>query len=1163
MIPSYSNTLSNTITCTNGQKPCGDKFCYNASTHVCTETGGIVSCFNKCGNKCYDTTFQVCINDTVCRIGEAFCKEKYRYDGVEFQPAKLTCYDSQYTTCLNYTICHKKDRVCNSQCIYVTSWNEYDHKICANDNVTLCDVPQHYKTYDRNQIQVCNGKCFDTQYKGPTHCVNGVIQCIWNCSNECYNASTSICINGKRCLIGEDACLTNYTSYGYPLTRPEMNCYNPSSQKCVNGVLCGVDQNACLTSYDSSNEKSLDRQEMKCYDPVKSTCIDSALCSKARICNGRCITGPNATHQVCATDNRTICNVSLPFDNYQRYQMHLCNGKCYNALLEQCVSGIVQCFDKSCGGQCYDSAISHCINNNKICKLGEALCEQKYDYYGVQLPSVNLRCYDPQSETCLNHTICHKKDRVCNGQCIYVTSWNEYYKKICANDNVTLCDVPQHYTNYGRNRIQVCNGECFDTQDPEKGSQRCVNGAIECVSICSGQCFNSSKSVCINGTVCSIGQHTCLTSYDWYSGHLLPKPAMKCYNPSYEKCVNGRLCSVNKNACLTIYDLDGGFPLTGFKNLCYDPVKYTCIDSALCSKTRLCNGRCITGSDATHQVCASDRRTICNVSKPFNSYEFTQMQLCHGVCYDPLMEQCSGDHVVLCINDPLTQQCVPQYINSSTTTSTTISIVTSQVNSTLSQNFTNFPELFSTVSSVQPSSSTDPVITTTTFTASPSTPSMFTWFFTTFHNVFSSQPTVIETDTYGMTNSVTLSTDTNTLSQNTGDSQTSSSIPTVAQQDRVTTQVSTEATASSQSQSMDQFTTATTVTLTATPLFNSSTVGESNTEPQSSSTPAVVATPSSETIFSSTPTSSIDSTSQTSSPVSTAAEQDRDTTQVSTGATASSQSQSIGQSTTATAVTLTPTPLINPSSTSSTAGESSSLSHSSSRPTVAATPFPETTLPSISTPSIDPTSQTSSPTTSSPVSTAAEQDRDTTQVSTEATASSQSQTTRLPSTANTTGTASSAQSRSSSKFTPTSTKSSSQQTPSLTSTIPFQENCCAQTDCTNGTDCCVPRVERRCLRTTSNRDSPQMCKTIVIGPNSNNSVVVAITINDKRVIVINKTALLIFFLSIIITFVLLLVITFCLVIAFYRQRLVVPIKLWWLSIVNVINDFRRKLWERH
>ncbi|CAF1429024.1 unnamed protein product [Adineta ricciae] len=1151
MIPSYSNVLNNTITCPNGQKPCGDEFCYNASTHVCTETGGIVSCFNKCGNECYDTTFQVCINDTVCRIGQALCEEKYNYYGAELQPVNLKCYDPQYDTCLNHTICHKKDRVCNSQCIYVTSWNDYDKKICANDNVTLCNVARPYDTYDRNRIQVCNGECFDTQdpEKGRQHCVNGVIQCIWNCSNVCYNASTSICINGKRCLIGENACLTNYTLYGYPLPTPSMTCYNPSYQKCINSRLCSVGQNACLTNYDSSNGLPLTSSSNLCYDPVKYACVDSALCPKARICNGRCITGSNATHQVCATDNRTICNVSLPFDNYQRYQMHLCNGKCYNALLEQCVNGVVECFDKSCGGQCYDSAINHCINNNKICKLGEALCVEKYDYYGAQLPSVNLRCYDPQSQTCLNHTICYEKDRICNGQCIPY-KWNEYNNKICANDNVTLCNVTPPYNTYDRNRIQVCNGECFDTQDPEKGPQHCVNGVIQCVSICSGQCFNSSKSVCINGTVCSIGERTCLTSYDWYSGYLLPKPEMKCYNPSYQKCIDGRLCSAGEHACLTNYDSYNGLPLAASINLCYDPAKSTCIDSALCLKTRLCNGRCITGSSATHQVCASDRRTICNVSKPFNSYELNQMQLCQGVCYDSLMEQCSGDHVVLCINDPLTQQCVPQYINSSTTTSTTMLIVTSRVNSTLSQNFTNFSEFFSTVSSVQPSSSTDPVTTTTTITASPSTPSMFTWIFTTFQNVFSSQPTVVETDTNRMTNSVTLSTDTNTLSQNTEDPQTFSSMSTVTQQDRDTTQVSTEVTASSQSQSMDQFTTATTVTLTATPLFNSSTVGESNTEPQSSSTPAVVATPSSETTFS--------STHITLSSISTVAQQDRDTTQVSTGATASFQSQSMGQFSTATAVTLTPTPLIIPSSTSSTAGESSSLSHFSNRPTVAATPFP-----SIFTPSIDPTSQTSSPTTSWPVSTAAEQDRDTTQVSTGATVSSQSQTTRLPLTASTTETASSAQSQSSSKFTPTSAKSSSQQTSSLTSTIPFQETCCAQRDCINDTDCCVPRVERRCLRTTSNRDSPQMCKAIVLGPNSNNSVVVAITINDRRVIIINKTALLIFFLSIIITFVLLFVITFCLVIVFYRQRLVVPIKLWWLSMVNVINNFRRKLWERH
>ncbi|CAF4341215.1 unnamed protein product, partial [Rotaria sp. Silwood2] len=118
-----SATSSSTLTCPGTQKPCGNKYCYDPATHSCSETGTNVTCINACGEQCYNSQTQVCINNTLCNIGEDLCEVKYdSSNGQPVQPSQLECYNPRYRRCLNHTICYEKDRLCNGQCILYVSW---------------------------------------------------------------------------------------------------------------------------------------------------------------------------------------------------------------------------------------------------------------------------------------------------------------------------------------------------------------------------------------------------------------------------------------------------------------------------------------------------------------------------------------------------------------------------------------------------------------------------------------------------------------------------------------------------------------------------------------------------------------------------------------------------------------------------------------------------------------------------------------------------------------------------------------------------------------------------------------------------------------------------------------------------------------------------------
>ncbi|CAF0924512.1 unnamed protein product [Adineta ricciae] len=289
----------------------------------------------------------------------------------------------------------------------------------------------------------------------------------------------------------------------------------------------------------------------------------------------------------------------------------LCGNEfCYDPATQYCPKSdsIVMCIN-TCGQECYDPDWQSCINGI-LCDIDEDVCEVKYDSdNGNLIVPTRVQCYKPRLQMCLNHTLCYDKDRVCNNQCILRTSSYQ----ICANNGVTLCNVPRHYTSYQPNQIQACNGSCYDTIIELK---HCVNGSLQCIYNCSDRCYDPRTQVCVNGTVCSLGQEVCLTNYRSDNGHSLDFPQLECYNPWSSKC----------------------------------------IDNALCDNSRVCNGRCITGSTAYRQVCASDKRTICDVKDSYTSYPVYRIQVCNGTCFDISLQQCING-VVSCIDGMCAGEC--------------------------------------------------------------------------------------------------------------------------------------------------------------------------------------------------------------------------------------------------------------------------------------------------------------------------------------------------------------------------------------------------------------------------------------------------------------------------------------------------------------------------
>ena len=60
------------------------------------------------------------------------------------------------------------------------------------------------------------------------NCINGTVQCINACGNQCYNPTTQECFNGTVCSLGQQACfIKNSSSYAFELNPLQSECYNP------------------------------------------------------------------------------------------------------------------------------------------------------------------------------------------------------------------------------------------------------------------------------------------------------------------------------------------------------------------------------------------------------------------------------------------------------------------------------------------------------------------------------------------------------------------------------------------------------------------------------------------------------------------------------------------------------------------------------------------------------------------------------------------------------------------------------------------------------------------------------------------------------------------------------------------------------------------------
>ncbi|CAF1620004.1 unnamed protein product [Rotaria magnacalcarata] len=740
-----ASTSASTLTCPGTLKPCGNKYCYDPTTHICSDAGTNVTCIATCGWECYNDKTHICINNKICTIGQNLCEIRYDpYFGKPIEPPQLQCYNSLSQRCLNHTICHDKDRVCNGQCILYGTWASWpqslyegEYKVCASDNVTLCTVPQKYTSYKPNQIKACNGTCFDYEL-GLQHCVNGSLQCISTCNNRCYNATTHVCLNDTICNQDEEVCLIDYDSYYRPISPPIITCYSPLFQKCLN----------------------------------------HKLCSRDRICNGQCIVAPNSNYLVCANDRRTLCNITQHYGNIRPYQMHLCNDHCYDTTIRQCVNAVISCIDGTCGNLCYNSEYKICINGS-VCSIGHGICEIKYNIYSGQFISPSqLECYDLKSQVCLNHTIC-KNDRACGGHCI--TGYDNDYK-VCANG--TICRTNNLYTNYKPNQIQLCNGTCFDAGNPLL--KHCVNGSVDCISKCSSSCYYSATHVCINETLCNINEKLC---------HINNRPG--CYNPSYYNCLNNTLCRIGYHLC--------------YPGSCYNPASQKCLGGIICDNNRICGGKCIIDN---YQVCASDQKTICNVTKPYNSYQPNQIQICLGVCYDSAVQQCTGDPSIICIEDPGNILCLALNINSSTTTTSSMLLSTTNGSSfatptvssmtSIGINITN-SSILTNNSTLRTSTLVSINSTALTTTSSSSILSSFTSLWTTLKSTLSES--ILSTTTSSTSTSAMSSTSTSTTSS-------ISTSTTSATSTRIASSTSTSTTSSTSTSTTSSTSTSTTSTST-------------------------------------------------------------------------------------------------------------------------------------------------------------------------------------------------------------------------------------------------------------------------------------------------------------------------------------------------------------
>lgn len=262
-VESQSTKITST-TCSSSQLLCGGGICYDPTIQYCTELGTIVQCAGICGNQCYNPNTQQCFNGTVCSLNEQLCIVEYdSSNGYTYNSPYYWCYDPLYEVSFNNSLCQHPYRSCNERCL---RYNE----VCVN-NVTVCNVTSVYHNYELEQIQLCNGICFDSAVQ---QCVDEqVVLCIRDpFTQKCIDRSISYsqflntttlststistttkssvlfrCCSVKQCTINADCCIRD----------TEWQCFRHSNQdygSCLNPYIEPICAEGCPIQKQCRND---------------------------------------------------------------------------------------------------------------------------------------------------------------------------------------------------------------------------------------------------------------------------------------------------------------------------------------------------------------------------------------------------------------------------------------------------------------------------------------------------------------------------------------------------------------------------------------------------------------------------------------------------------------------------------------------------------------------------------------------------------------------------------------------------------------------------------------------------------------------------------------------------------------------------------------------
>ncbi|CAF0770354.1 unnamed protein product [Adineta ricciae] len=133
--------------------------CYNTSIQHCINNTLRCADNNNCSGTCYNSSTHKCLNGTICTLRQQVCDT--------YSPYMNQCYDPIEQLCYNNTLCNRASRSCKQQCLQ-------NNQICVNDN-TICNTTLSYDLYNQNQIQLCDGICYDTSVH---RCVRGNLEII-------------------------------------------------------------------------------------------------------------------------------------------------------------------------------------------------------------------------------------------------------------------------------------------------------------------------------------------------------------------------------------------------------------------------------------------------------------------------------------------------------------------------------------------------------------------------------------------------------------------------------------------------------------------------------------------------------------------------------------------------------------------------------------------------------------------------------------------------------------------------------------------------------------------------------------------------------------------------------------------------------------------------